>query len=101
LQHNQHELLFLKLSALTDRVSLALNDADPDTLTSLAEDHQNLMKELQNAGTCMDMRLLEQVQALSRQVSEVIPEIRRRQLDVSARIRQLADGKKMIHAYGS
>jgi hypothetical protein len=92
-------MLYLKLAAVTDQVRLALQEADPDVLSSLAEDHQAVMKELQEAGICRDRQLLEQVQALSHQVFDVISEIRQRQLGVSAQIRQLADGNKMIHAY--
>ena len=99
MQHNPHEMLYLKLAAVTDQVRLALKEADPDMLTSLAEDHQTVMKELQEAGISRDGQLLEQVQVLSRQVCDVISEIRQRQLGVSTRIRQLSDGKKMIHAY--
>jgi hypothetical protein len=87
-------MLYLKLAAVTDQVRLALKEADPDKLMSLAEDHQTVMKELQDAGISRDRQLLEQIQALSSQVCDVISEIRQRQLGVSTQIRQLADGKK-------
>lgn len=99
MQHNRHEMLYLKLAAITDQVRMALKEADPDVLTSLAEDHQNVMKELQEAGASSDTQIVKQIQMLSRQVFDVLSEIRQRQLDVSTQIRQLADGKKMVHAY--
>lgn len=99
MQHNQHEILYLRLAAVTHQVRLALKEADPDVLMSLAVDHQAVMKELQDAGVGRDEQLLEQVQALSRQVCDTISELRQRRQNVSTQIRQLADGKKMIHAY--
>ena len=99
MQHNIHEMLYLKLAAVTDQVRMALKEADPDVLASLAEDHQNVMKELQEAGVSSDTQLVKQIQMLGSQVFDVLSEIRQRQLDVSTQIRQLADGKKMVHAY--
>ena len=84
MQHNRHEILYLKLAAVTDQVRLALEEADPDVLTSLAEDHQAVMNALQEAGISRDRQLLEQVQALSGQVREVISEIRQRQMGSTA-----------------
>ena len=92
-------MLYLKLAAITDQVRMALKEADPDVLTSLAEDHQNVMKELQEAGASSDTQIVKQIQMVSRQVFDVMSEIRQRQLGVSTQIRQLADGKKMVHAY--
>ncbi len=99
MQHNRHEMLYLKLATVTDQVRMALKEADPDVLMSLAEDHQNVMKEIQEAGASSDTQLVKQIQMLSRQVFDVMSEIRQRQLGVSTQIRQLADGKKMVHAY--
>ena len=99
MQHNIHEMLYLKLAAVTDQVRMALKEADPDVLVSLAEDHRNVMKELQEAGVSSDTQLVKQIQMLGSQVFDVLSEIRQRQLDVSTQIRQLADGKKMVHAY--
>ncbi len=44
-------------------------------------------------------RLLGMLQALGRQVSDVITEIQQRQHEISIRIKEVADGKKMVHAY--
>ncbi len=99
MQHNCHEMLFQRLAAVTDRVKLALKEADPDVLRPLAEENENIMKELQEAGPCGDRNLLDRVQALCRQVLDVIMEIQHCQHEVSTQIKQVADGKKMIHAY--
>jgi len=84
---------------VTDQVRLALEASDPDVLMSLAEDHHAIMKELQDAGITCDRQLLKQIQVLSRQVLDLMSEIRQRQIGVSTQIRQLADGKKMVRAY--
>lgn len=78
---------------------MALKDADPDELMSLAEEHHAVMSELLDIGACDDMKLFEQIQILHHQVKEVIAEIRNRQTDVLTQIQQMSDGKKMVHAY--
>ena len=99
MQHNRHEMLYQRLAAVTGRVKLALKETDPDVLRLLAEDHENIMKELQEAGPCGDRNLLDRVQALCRQAVDVITEIQLCQHEVSTQIKQITDGKKMIHAY--
>jgi hypothetical protein len=94
-----HEMLYRKLAEIADRVSFALKEADPDVLMLLAEAQDTVEKDLQQAGISTDSLLLGRVQALNRQVLDVISEIRQRQLGVSTQIRQLADGKKLVHAY--
>ncbi len=91
--------LYRKLAEITDRVSLALKEADPDELMLLAEEQDTVVKDLQQAGICTDSRLLGRIQALSRQVSDVITEIQQWQHEVSTRIKQISDGRKLIHAY--
>lgn len=99
--HNPHEALYLRLAEITDRVRMALKDADPDELIFLAEEHRAAMKELLDIGTCNDMKLMEQIRLLHHQVQEVITEMRQRQMDVLAQIRQVSNSKKMVHAYTS
>lgn len=99
MQHDRYEMICLKLAAITDQVRLALKEADPDVLTSLAEDHKAVMNALQEAGIRRDEQPLELVQALCCQANDVISEIRQRQMDVSTQIRRLAEGKKMVQAY--
>ena len=80
---------------------MALKDADPDVLVSLADEHRTVMNELLDIGACNNTKLIEQIQSLHHQIQEVIAEIRQRQMDVLAQIRQVSDGKKMVHAYTS
>jgi len=94
-----HETLYRKLAEITDRVSFALTEADPDELMLLAEKQDIILRELRQAGICKDSRLLVRVLALSRQVSDVMTEIQLCRHEVSTRIRQISDGKKLIHAY--
>ncbi len=92
-------MLYRKLAEFTDRVRFALKETDPDVLMLLAAEQDTLVRDLQQAGVSADSRLLGQVQALSRQVSDVITEIQQRQHDISIRIKQVADGKKLVQAY--
>jgi len=94
-----HESLYRKLAEITDRVSLALKEADPDELMLLAEKQDTVVRELRQAGISADIRLLGRVQALSRQISDVIMEIQQCRHEVSTRIKQISDGRKLIHAY--
>jgi hypothetical protein len=94
-----HEVFYQKLAALTGRVSIALKEMDPDVLMFLADEQDMVVQEIQNAGAVADDRLLERVQALSGQVSDVITEIQQRQQDISIRIKRFADGRKLVHAY--
>ncbi len=99
MQHNRHEILYQRLAEVSDQVKLALNEADPDVLKHLTEENENIMKALREAGPCGDRNLLDMVQTLCRQVSDVITGIQRRQHEVSIQIKQITDGIKMIHAY--
>jgi ABC-type Fe3+-hydroxamate transport system substrate-binding protein len=99
LKPDPHETLYMKLAELTDRVSGALKETDPDVLMLLAAEQDTVVKDLQQAGISADSRFLGQVQALSCKVSEVITEIQQRQHDISIRIKQVADGKKLVQAY--
>jgi hypothetical protein len=94
-----HEMLYRKLAEITDRVSLALKETDLDVLMLLAVEQDTVVRDLQQAGVSADSRLLGRIQALSRQVSDVMTEIQQCQQDISIRIKQVADGKKLVHAY--
>jgi hypothetical protein len=94
-----HEMLYRKLSEFTDRVSVALKETDPDALMRMAAEQDTIVRGLRNAGVCADSHLLERIQALSRQVSDVMTEIQQRQHDIKIRIKQVADGNKLVHAY--
>jgi hypothetical protein len=94
-----HEILYRKLAEITDRISFALKETDPEVLMLLAAEQDTVVKDLQQAGIVTDSRLLGQVQEVSRQVSDVIKEIKQCQHDISIRIKQVSDGKKLVHAY--
>lgn len=93
------ETLYRKLAEITDRVSFALKETDPDILMLLTAEQDTVVKELQQAGVSTDSCFQIRIQALNRQVSDVITEIQHRQQDISTRIKQVADGKKLVHAY--
>jgi hypothetical protein len=99
LQPDHHEMLYLKLADNADNVLLALKEADPDVLARLAEEHEVLVQDLHKTGILTDSHFLGRIQALNRQISEVISEIRQSQHEISSQIKQVADGKKLFHAY--
>jgi hypothetical protein len=99
LQPDHHEVIYQKLTDNADRVRLALKEADPDVLTHFAEEHDGLVRDLQQAGICTESSLKGRIQALNRQISEVISEIQQSQHEISSRIKQVSDGKKLFHAY--
>jgi hypothetical protein len=99
LPHKRHEKIYLKLSAVTEQVRLALKEADPDVLMGLAQAHEAVAKDLLEVGNSSDPALLDQVRALSCQVSDVISEMHQCQQGISAQIKQISDGKKLVTAY--
>jgi hypothetical protein len=96
---DHHEVLYQKLSEITDQVRFALKEADPDELMLLVEKQDTVARDLSQAGICTDSRLLDRILALNLQVSDVIKEIQKCQHDLSTRIKQVSDGRKLIHAY--
>ena len=101
MQPDHHEMIYQKLAILTDRVCLALKEADPDVLNLLAKEQDLLLEDIEKAGIPRDIRLLGQIQALDRQVSNVISEIKQCQQEISTRIKEIADGKKLARAYST
>ena len=92
-------MLYRKLAEFTDRVRFALKETDPDVLMLLAAEQDTFVREIRKAGVSSDSRLLARIQALSRQVSDVMTEIQQCQHDINIRIKQVADGKKLVQAY--
>lgn len=96
---DRHEILCQKLAELADRAILALKEADPDVLMLLADEQGAVLRDLRQAGISTESCVSERLQALSRRVSDVITEIQQRRHEVFAQIKQVSDGKKMVHAY--
>ncbi|MGD9976034.1 MAG: hypothetical protein AB7S77_23490 [Desulfatirhabdiaceae bacterium] len=94
-----HEIIYGQLASVTERIALALQNMEPDELMALAEDHQHIMNALHEAGTCTDVRLLDQIQMLNSRISQLMADIRHCQHDISTRMKEIADGKKIMHAY--
>ncbi|MFZ3044797.1 MAG: hypothetical protein WA151_02695 [Desulfatirhabdiaceae bacterium] len=84
---------------MTKQVKAALKEMDLTEMMRLAEDHQQILDTLQDAGLCCDVNLIDMIQKLFGQVQDVIAEIRCCQNDVFNRMKQVSDGKKLMHAY--
>jgi hypothetical protein len=96
---DHHEMLYRDLEEIMDRTRLALKETDPDVLMLLAGEQNTVVRDLQKACISADSRLLGRIQALSRQVSDVIAEIQQCHYEISTQIRLVADGRKLVHAY--
>jgi hypothetical protein len=103
LQPDPHEMIYQKLAVFTDRVCLALKEADPDpdVLCLLSEEQDALIEDFQKAGIPSDGHLAEQLQALDRRISDVISEIQQFQQEISTRMKEVADGRKLARAYST
>lgn len=96
----EFEHLFRKLEKMMDRVRLALQeDTDPETFKILAEEHEEILRELQLSGTGNNYGLLKRFEMLKSQIAEMMIEIQGYQKELSTRIRKMANGKKMVRAY--
>ncbi|GEM_PF-3180157 len=94
-----HEIIYGQLASVTERIALALKNVEPDELMALAEEHLQIMNALHEAGVCPDIRQLDQIQMLNSRISRLMADIRRCQHDISTRMKEIADGKKIMHAY--
>jgi vacuolar-type H+-ATPase subunit I/STV1 len=96
-------MIYQRLTDFTDRVCLALKEADPDpdVLCLLSEEQDALIEDFKKAGIPSDGHLTEQLQALNRRVSDVISEIQQFQQEISTRMKEVADGKKLARAYST
>jgi hypothetical protein len=96
---DHQEMLYLKLAEIMDRTRVALKETDPGLLMLLAGEQNEVVMDLQKAGIKADRRHLSRVKALCRQVSDAATEMQQCRHEVSTRIKEVSDGKKLVHAY--
>ena len=103
MQPDPHEMIYQRLAVFTDRVCLAVmdGDPDPDVLCLLSEEQDALIEDFQKAGIPSDGHLAEQLQALDRRVSDVISEVQHCQQEISVRMKEVVDGRKLARAYST
>jgi len=85
---------------ITDRFKGALGDADPEALVRLSEEHRNVMNALKASGLSRDPKLLPVVMESSRQVGEMIAELKKQLNETSSELKAAGNRKKMVCAYG-
>ena len=101
MQPDHHEMIYQRLVEFTERVCLALEEADPGELCLLSQEQDALIEDFQNADIPKDDQLIEQLHTLDRQISNVITKIQHCQQDISIRMKEVADGKKLARAYST
>lgn len=96
---DKSEDLYCNLEKLMDRIRLSMHeDADPEILLFLAEEQKEILSELQQKVDNKNF-VMERGDSVNRQVSRIIGEIQHFQQEISTRIKQASDGKKMVKAY--
>ena len=98
--HSDHEAILQRLSLTADRVMDALRQMDMTALNRLSQEQAALLNELNTSGQISDRVLEDRLQTLLVRVQEVEAAIETRRHEISVALKQIADGRKMIRAYG-
>lgn len=98
--HSDHEAILQRLSLTADRVMDALRQMDMTALDRLSQEQAALLNELSTSGQISDRVLEDRLQALLVRIQEVEAAIETRRHEISVALKQIADGRKMIRAYG-
>jgi len=99
LQCETHEVLCRRLLAITAETRLALEEANPETLGSLAREQRAVMEELGRMGVSPDAALLDLVKEVRVQIQAVLSEIRDRRRAVGEELELQVGKRKQITAY--
>ncbi len=78
----------------------ALRQMDMTALNRLSQEQAALLNELSTSGQISDRVLEDRLQALLVRIQEVEAAIETRRHEISVVLKQIADGRKMIRAYG-
>ena len=78
----------------------ALRQMDMTALDRLSQEQAALLNELNTSGQISDRVLEDRLQTLLVRVQEVEAAIETRRHEISVVLKQIADGRKMIRAYG-
>ena len=97
---SNHEIILHHLSLTADRAMDALQQMDIKTLELLSQEQAALMRELDALGQITDQALESRLHTLLDRVREVEMAIEARQHEIVMSLKRIADGRKMLHAYG-
>ena len=100
MRYDRLEKLYGSLMDITDRFKGTLGDADPEALVRLSEEHRNVMNALKASGLSRDPKLLPVVMESSRQVGEMVAELKKQLIETSSELKAAGNRKKMVCAYG-
>ena len=97
---SNHETILHHLSLTADRAMDALQQMDIKTLELLSQEQAALMRELDAMGQITDKTLEKRLNTLLGRIREVEMAIEARQHEIVMSLKRIADGRKMLHAYG-
>ena len=97
---SNHETILHHLSLTADRAMDALQQMDIKTLELLSQEQAALMRELDALGQITDKTLEKRLNTLLGRIREVEMAIEARQHEIVMSLKRIADGRKMLHAYG-
>lgn len=97
---SNHEIILHHLSLTADRAMDALQQMDIKTLELLSQEQAALMRELDAMGQITDKTLEKRLNTLLGRIREVEMAIEARQHEIVMSLKRIADGRKMLHAYG-
>jgi hypothetical protein len=97
---SNHETILHHLSLTADLAMDALQQMDIKTLERLSLEQAALMRELNALGQITDRALESRLHALLGRIREVQMAIEARQHEIVTSLKRIADGRKMLHAYG-
>ena len=99
MRYDRLERLYGSLMDITDRLKGTLDDADPEALVRLSEEHRNVMDALKAAGFSRDPQLLQLVMEASRQVGEAVAELKKRLNETGGELKAAGNRQKLVSAY--
>ena len=97
---SNHETILHHLSLTADRAMDALQQMDIKTLELLSQEQTALMRELDALEQITDKTLEKRLNTLLGRIREVEMAIEARQHEIVMSLKRIADGRKMLHAYG-
>jgi len=100
LRYDHTEQLYGSLINITERlIKGTLDDADPEALVELSEEHRKVMGAIQASGFSRDPKLLKLIMEASRKTREMIAELKRQLNETGSDLKSVGNRKKLHGAY--
>lgn len=99
MRSESHETLYTRLSDIIHRSKFALDQDDFQALMGLLREHRNVMGDLNRAGLSRDIKIVNLVEKMHKQVQELVEEIAKRRKDLGRQLLMFEKKKKVSAAY--